>query len=191
MSIIAVIQVGVAIIQIIVGIYMAFLGSKLKKTEIKFSRYNELNIVALRKLYHQLSVMKYYIDYLFDNSGSIDHNKYKKMLNTWVKLYFENSIEFSKEMILLNEELKKKYLNSIDVFKEVKTLFKEEVNDLELFEEYNECNYNRMYGSEFEELEDIGNKIKKIAKNKCIDDMICCFKNLNKSIEKSFKEMNS
>ena len=48
--------------------------NELKKSEIRFSRYNELQINALRKIYHQLANFQLVNNLLFNNQpNSIGH----------------------------------------------------------------------------------------------------------------------
>lgn len=62
--------------------------NELKKSEIRFSRYNELQINALRKIYHQLANFQLVNNLLFNNQpNSIGHTKFKNRINEWIKNY--------------------------------------------------------------------------------------------------------
>jgi len=64
----------------------------LKKSEIKFSKYNELQIAALRKIYHQLAAFQLANNLIFNTeANSLGHSKYKTRINEWIKIYVECS----------------------------------------------------------------------------------------------------
>ena len=69
--------------------------AQLKKSEIKFSKYNELQINALRKIYHQLAAFQLANNLIFNTENSFGHSRYKTRINEWIKIYVECSSEFA------------------------------------------------------------------------------------------------
>lgn len=163
----------------------------LKKSEIKFSRYNELQINALRKIYHQLAVFQYSNNLIFNDSPSnIGHEKYKNRINGWIKAYIENANEFSKEKILLTPELKKLYARTINDFEEVKNKLIDERENLDYWEMMHGGDWQAMYEFEENEFGEISSKINKLRKLDSIKNADKHIQELRNRIEDLFLKMN-
>ncbi|WP_321344478.1 hypothetical protein [uncultured Draconibacterium sp.] len=163
----------------------------LKKSEIKFSRYNELQINALRKIYHQLAVFQYSNNLLFNaKPWTIGHEKYKTRINNWIKAYIENANEFSKEKILLTPELKLLYTRTINDFEEVKKKLIDERENLDYWEMMHGGDWNAMYDFEENELGEIESKIKKLRELESIKNSNQHIQELRENIEELFLKMN-
>ena len=122
----------IALIQIIQSIYISRKIEKykniLKKSEIKFSRYNELQVVALRTIYHlTVELHKRNRILLDDSTTELGLNQFTVRINNWLKAYNECNSEFSKEKILLPSSLKKQYSQVLNDFEKIRiTLIKEQ-----------------------------------------------------------------
>ena len=82
--------------------------SELKRTELKFSVYNQLQIEALSKLFQQLTEFKE-ITSIISNSEKRSPEKYKQIAISWTNNFFEMTKLFSKEKYILPIEIKKQY----------------------------------------------------------------------------------
>ena len=154
----------IALIQIIQSIWISRKIEKfktdLKKSEIKFSRYNELQINSLRKIYHNLVSFQLSNNLLFKSKPkNTGHSKYKNRINGWIKSYIECANEFAREKILLTEELKQLFNRTLTDFEEVKDILMNEKESLDYHEMENQGSWNLMYDFEENELEIISKKI--------------------------------
>lgn len=185
----------IALIQIIQSIIVTRKIEKfkndLKKSEIKFSRYNELQINALRKIYHQLAVFQYSNNLIFNDShNNVGHEKYKNRINAWIKAYIENANEFSKEKILLTPELKTLYARTINDFEEVKKKLIDERENLDYWEMMHGGDWQAMYEFEENEFGEISSKIKKLKELDSIRNADKHIQELRSRIEDLFLKMN-
>ncbi len=193
--ILVVFTIVIALIQIIQSIIVTRkierFKNDLKKSEIKFSRYNELQINALRKIYHQLAEFQYYNNLIFRAKPySVDHQKFKNRINGWVKAYIENANDFSKERILLTPELKNLYSRTIKDFEEVKKMLLNEHENLEYLEMSHGGVWQEMYQFEQEELGVISSKIEKLKELESIKNSNKHIVELREKIEELFIKMN-
>jgi hypothetical protein len=187
--------VVIALIQIIQSIIITkkieSFKTVLKKSEIKFSRYNELQINALRRIYHQLDDLQNANVLLFNtNIGTIGHDNLKIRINNWLKAYFVNSNEFSKEKILLTPDLKELYSKTITDFETVRKTMIFEKSNLELWEMMNEGDWKEMYEYEENEIDVILAKIGNLKELKSMKNSEKNIEELRKKIEEIFLTMN-
>jgi hypothetical protein len=185
----------IALTQIFQSIYIskkiALFKNDLKKSEIKFSRYNELQINALRKIYHHLALFQLSNNLLFNTPPeTLGHDKYKALINSWIKIYIECSNEFSKEKILLTHELKTLFLRTLTDFEIVKKILKGERENLEFYEMSKDNDWQAMYAYEHEEYGKICSKIKRVKQNKSIQHSSMHIEELKAKIEELFLTMN-
>lgn len=163
----------------------------LKKTEIRYGRYNELQINVLRKIYHQLYAFKLSNNLIFNSeTNSLNHVMFKNRINEWIKVYFDLTTEFSREKILLPEELKDLFSNTIMDFEKVKKILINQKNHLEYLEMEHQENWNSMYQFEEEELEIISVKIKALKDELYVVKTENNIDKLRKNIEENFRKLN-
>jgi hypothetical protein len=185
----------IALIQVIQSIWVSSKIEKfknaLKRSEIKFSRYNNLQVDALKEIYEKLVLFHGTNSILFKSSyDSNVHENYRNRITNWIKAYIECSNKFSLEKILLPNNLKNLVTRTLTDFEEVKNLIISERDYLDYKEEYYEGNMNAMYEAAELELEVINEQINKI---KSKDSIIRSEKNileLRKTIEDYFEKMN-
>lgn len=125
----------ITLIQVIQSIWVSSkierFKTDLKKAEIKFSRYNELQIYSLRTIYHKLVTFQVANNQIFKSKPkSIRHSDYKDRINEWLKSYIDCVNEFAREKILLPEELKSLFSRTLEDFEEVKDILISEKADL-------------------------------------------------------------
>ena len=163
----------------------------LKKSEIKFSRYNELQVEALRDIYQKLVLFNYANSNLFYNSyDKNNHTQYKNRINVWVKSYLDCINQFSLEKLLLSETIKELVLKTIIDFQQVKNVILNEKEVLEYTEMEGLGDWNIMYEYSDIELEIINRRIENIKTNEFITKSEKHIKELRESIENHFAKMN-
>lgn len=164
--------------------------NELKKSEIRFSRYNELQINALRKIYHQLANFQLVNNLLFSaQSNSIGHTKFKNRINDWIKNYLECANELAREKILLPTEIKELFSQTIQVFDEIKSILISQREDLNYLEMQYSGDWNSMYEFEENELEIITQKLNLIKEKPSIKNSEKHIRDLREKIEKVFQKM--
>ncbi|UTW61831.1 hypothetical protein KFE98_17730 [bacterium SCSIO 12741] len=185
----------IALIQIIQSMYVSKkierFKNALKKSEIKYSKYSELQITALRKIYHLLAKFQLANNLIFNSEPhSIGHTKFKERINQWIKLYVETASEFSREKLLLTPEIKKAFSDTIGDFDEIKSILIYEANRLDYFEMEHQGNWNAMYEFEEFELDEINTKISSLKEKDSVKKSNTHIRNLREEIEHLFHRIN-
>jgi len=185
----------IAIIQVIQSIVITKkierFKNDLKKSEIRFSRFNELQVSALRNIYHQLVTFQYHNNLIFNAKyGDIGHKDLKNRINGWIQSYVENVKEFSKEKILLTSELKSLYSRTINDFEEVKKKLIDERNGLDYWELIHEGNKEAMYEFKENEIAEIFKIIEKLKGLDVLKNSNNNIQELRSKIEDFFQKMN-
>lgn len=164
--------------------------NELKKSEIRFSRYNELQITALRKIYHQLANFQLVNNLLFNNQPNpIGHTKFKNRINEWIKNYLECANELAREKILLPTEIKELFSKTIQDFDEVKSILISQREDLNYLEMQYSGDWNSMYEFEENELGTITQKLNSIKEKPSIKNSDKHIRDLREKIETVFQKM--
>lgn len=162
----------------------------LKKSEIRFSRYNELQITVLRKIYHQLAMFQLANNLLFNNEPNrIGHTKFKNRINEWIKNFLDCANELAKEKILLPAEIKESFAKTIKDFDEVKSILINERENLNYLEMQHSGDWNSMYDFGDDELEIITKKLNLIKEKESIKNSDKHIKELREKIEVVFQRM--
>jgi hypothetical protein len=163
----------------------------LRKSEIKFSRYHELQVEALKSIYEKLSVFHSANSILFEgNYEANNHDNYKAGINRWIKSYVDCYNAFSRQKILLPEALIKIVQRTLKDFEEVKDIILSERENLDYLEmEYN-GDRNAMYDFQENELSLINKKISQIKSKDSIVKSELNIKELRANIEEYFRKMN-
>lgn len=164
--------------------------NELKKSEIRFSRYNELQITALRKIYHLLANFQLANNLLFKiEANSIGHSKFKSRINEWIKNYLDCANELSREKILLPTQIKELFSKTIKDFDEVKETLISERENLNYLEMQYSGDWNSMYDFEDNELWIITQKLNLIKEKDSIKNSDKHIRELRVKIEEVFQKM--
>lgn len=164
--------------------------NELKKSEIRFSRYNELQITVLRKIYHQLASFQLANNLLFKiEPNSIGHSKLKIRINEWIKNYIDCANELAREKILLPTEIKELFSKTIKDFDEVKEILISERENLNYLEMQYSGDWNSMYDFEDNELNIITQKLNLIKEKDSIRNSDKHIRELRVKIEEVFQKM--
>lgn len=186
-SIIILLQIGQTLW---INMKIATFKNRLKKSEIKFSRFNELQINALREIYHRLVKFQMANNLIFKSSiKSIGHNQYKTRIDNWIRRYFECINEFAREKILLSDEMKILVERTIDDFEQVKKILLDEKESLDFYEMEHQGNRMAMYQFEEQEIEIISDKLNRIRDNDSLQNADKHIRDLRERIEQAFLKM--
>ena len=164
----------------------------LKKSEIKYSRYHELQVEALRTGYQKLVLFgianKSLLNSEYDTN---DHNRYKQRINNWIQCHADCINQLAYNKIVLPHELKEAIYKTISDFEEVTTVLIGERKHLDYVEEDGLGDWNAMYSYSENELEIINQKINRLKSidyfKKATDNISA----LRAQIEILFEKMNS
>jgi hypothetical protein len=186
----------IALIQIIQSIWVSRkierFKTDLKKSEIKFSRFNELQVNSLRDIYHKLASFHLSNNLIFKSKPkSVGHTKYKNRINEWIKNYIECANEFSREKILLTPELKSLFGRTLKDFEEVKDILMSQKENLDYLEMENQGNWNAMYDFEDNELITISKSIENLKNKDSIKNSEKHIRELREKIEAEFIKMTA
>jgi hypothetical protein len=192
--ILTVVLVIIALIQIIQSFVISKklekFKTELKKSEIKFSRHSELQIIALREIYHRLVTFQRASNLLFiSNSKKIGHNSYKNRIVGWRKAYSDCATEFSREKILLSDDLKLAFGDTLKDFDEVNDILFSQKESLEYWETAHYGDWNAMYQFEENELDSISQQLESIKEKNSINSSQQHIRELRKKIEEEFNKM--
>jgi len=185
----------IALFQIIQFIYVSkrieAFKNELKKSEIKFSAFNQLQINALRNIFHLIIKFELTTKILYNTSTkNLNHQLFEKRVNKWLNDFFESKREFENERILLTKVLKELFTETYIDFEKIKKLLINEKEQLDYLEQKYQGDLRELY--QFSELEsdEIVNKINKISKELSIEKSLKNFEKLKTEIENVFIQMN-
>jgi len=180
----------IAIIQtlqsIIVSQKIEQFKTELKRSELKFSRYNDLQIKALSKIYpllfeFQSKTIK------ISNSIGINPDKYEKIAKEWVLSYSKCYNELAREKYILPTQIKDSFSSMINEFTKIWNLIHEEKKYQNLFflDDFGQVRQ----GADPEDIKEIHENLVKYDRDGIMSKSIKNISTLREEIEKHFKEM--
>lgn len=162
----------IIVLQFLQAIFLAYFVTRrvekfkneLRKNEIKFSKYNELQIEALKSIYSEL-VKFHNVNFKMFNPKEICHNIYYNNVTIWQNDFNELMLKLHHEKILLTEEIR----NKVQLFEErfnliFKALDNEKNNLIILEEEYGSNEVQIIYGIEENEKYTVQKRLDKLKK---------------------------
>lgn len=184
---IAIIQVGQAIW---ISRTIEKFKAELKRTEIKFSRYHNLQVDALKSIYTKLVLFHGANKMLLKIRLEPDHNaKFEKCIDNWIHTYVNCINEFSLEKILLPNKFKELVENTLMSFDIVKDILIKGKDDLVSLDQEIEDGIDR-YEYEDKELAIISSAINKLVSENKMEKCEESILSLRKSIEDYFEDIN-
>lgn len=163
-------------------------NSELKRNEITFSRYNQLQIEALKSIYNKLVDFHYSNSRLFYNrSETITIKQYRKCIDDWVKCFYKLAYTVSNERIFLPEDLKEKYCSIIKSYETMKMVLIDDKNNI--FDEFEPYLVYEEYDINFES-NLLWQKINNMRKEDDFVEFENNIKKLRKEIEVLFMNIN-
>lgn len=164
----------------------------LKKSEIKYSRYHELQVNALKNGYQKLVLFKKAnANLLYSRYDTNDHTYYKSRINEWIGSYSACINQFSMDKLVLPRELKDSIQNTLTDFHEMIEILIRERKHLDYTEEEGYGNWNLMYDYSDNELAIINEKINRLKTENSTQKSTQNIQVLRTQIEDYFEKMNS
>ncbi|WP_374363229.1 hypothetical protein [Cloacibacterium sp.] len=160
--------------------------SELKKSELKFSVYNQLQIESLSKLFQQLTEFKDTTS-IISKSESKSPESYQQIAVIWSNKFFETTKIFSKEKYILPKNIKNRYT---EIHQNFKTLFEYIKNEKELKSNFftNEVG-DVIFEGDYQNLNELTEKIQKFNRNDIFAKAINDIELVRKEIEKHFEKL--
>ena len=160
--------------------------SELKKSELKFSVYNQLQIESLSKLFQQLTEFKDTTS-IISKSESKSPESYQQIAVIWSNKFFETTKMFSKEKYILPKNIKNRYT---EIHQNFKTLFEYIKNEKELKSNFftNEVG-DVVFEGDYQNLNELTEKIQKFNRNDIFAKAINDIELVRKEIEKHFEKL--
>mgnify|MGYP003672286779 CR=1 FL=1 len=163
--------------------------NELKRSEIKFSRFNNLQIDALKSIYDNLVTFHYKNFRLFFPS-TYGHGSLKVKMDEW-KSEFNSIMDiFHREKILLPSDLKNKVKDFEIKFNVIFMALKNELQSISEMEEYDGTeDVQILYGNPEKEVESIKSRIERLKKITEIEQSEKTIKDLRQNIEDYFESL--
>lgn len=160
--------------------------SELKKSELKFSVYNQLQIESLSKLFQQLTEFKDTTS-IISKSESKSPESYQQIAVIWSNKFFETTKIFSKEKYILPKNIKNRYT---EIHQNFKTLFEYIKNEKELKSNFftNEVG-DVIFEGDYQNLNELTEKIQKFNRDDIFAKAINDIELVRKEIEKHFEKL--
>jgi ABC-type multidrug transport system fused ATPase/permease subunit len=160
--------------------------SELKKSELKFSVYNQLQTETLSKLFLQLTEFKE-ITSIISKAENKSPEFYQHFVKIWLDNFILTTRLFSKEKYILPKYIKKQYT---EIHKNFKQLFEYIKNE----KEYKSNFYSDEIGEvifegDYQNLFDLTEKIQKINRNDIFEKAINDIELVRNEIEKHFEKL--
>lgn len=163
--------------------------NQLKLSEIKFSRFNELQIESLRNLYVEIVSFQTLNHQLF-YKPYMNHNIFKERILEWQNQYDSLMKIFLREKIVLPKSLVPKVKEFWDNGLSIKvTLFEEYRDIIKLEERFESSDPLDIYETSGKELVAIEERIKNLRSHPQVKMSKNLFKELTKDIEEYFHEL--
>ncbi|WP_405248105.1 hypothetical protein [Cellulophaga sp. Asnod2-G02] len=161
----------------------------LKKNEIKFSKFNNLQIDALKAIYDKM-VNLYYKNYALFQPETFSHESLKTRIKDWRADYLTLMDVFHREKLLLPKDLKLKIKGFETNFNLIsKRLNQEMLNLNDVEEDIGSSNARDIYNTPEDELERIQNRIERLNNDEEIKKSNESISGLRKSVENYFESL--
>lgn len=181
------------VIQIIQAVYVSNRIEKykneLKKSEIKFSRFNELQIESLKSIYDKI-VDFHYMNFRLFFPVKYEHNNFKNRIDDWKKGFNELMDIFHREKILLPSNLKIKIKDFEQKFNIIYINLNLEIDRLRDIENLNESyDVQEIYLNYSAEVENIKSRLNFLNNINEISQSETTIKELRLMIEDYFENL--
>lgn len=160
--------------------------SELKKSELKFSVYNQIQIESLSKIFQQLTELKDTTS-LISKSENKTPESYQQIAVIWSNKFFETTKIFSKQKYILPKYIKNRYT---EIHQNFETLFEYIKNEKEIKSNFftNEVG-DIIFEGDYQNLNELTEKIQKFNRNEIFTKAINDIEIVRKEIEKYFEKL--
>lgn len=163
----------------------------IKKNEIKFSRYHNMQVDALKSIYTKLVLFHKANSILFSfENHSEKPQKFETSINIWIKTYLDCINEFSLEKILLPNNIKELVQRTVldfEIVKEILIISRRNFKSLD--QDIDEIGID-LYEYQEREINIISKTINELVLENKMETSEKNIKELRKVIEDYFEEMN-
>jgi uncharacterized protein YkvS len=181
-SIISVIQ---GLVSIVILSILQCNKSKLNKIEIRFSKYNELQIEALNSIYKHITINRNNIASLVNSKSSYTYLEYKQAISSCFINLNKTSSKFSSDKLLLTKNLKSLYSKDLAAINNFRNLL---INERGFFNSI-EYKYETVEDYfEYDEIEKVKLRQSLIIKKSEEMKIVEILESLRKEIEKEFEK---
>lgn len=179
----------IALIQIIQAVWISkrieTFKNELKKSEIKFSRYNEMQIKTLSESYNLLS--EFNESTLNTTNGNHSPEVMRQLTKKWLEDYYNFHRHYSKNRFIFLSSTKVKLSLIFATFEKMKTIVKIE-------QDYSRIHFTDEHGSvqfagNYDDLAKIHKELNKLDKNTTIKYVLANIESLKKDIEDYFTNL--
>lgn len=169
---------------------LARFNNKLKKAEIKFSKYHNLQVEAMEKLFELITNIHYSNMNLFQaREENRRHGKLKKNLSKWGNDLLELHYFFNKKKILFPESISQAIEKELDDLNKTRHILLDHKSSLEEFEERCGGDLNNMY-TQFEyEIKNISDQIEVLKNTEEVKNSVKSINELRRQIENEFRKL--
>lgn len=176
--------------QIIMQKNVAKFNSRLNKAEIKFSKYHNLQVEAMEKLFELITNIHYSNMNLFQaREQNKRHEKLKSSLASWGNNLLKLHYFFNRKKILFPENISNAIERELDGLNKTRHILLDHRSSLEEFEERYGGDLNSMY-MQFEiEIDNISKRIERIKKTKEVEQSIESINKLKNQVECEFRKL--
>jgi hypothetical protein len=161
--------------------------SVLKKSEIKYSAYNQLQIESLSKIYQLLSDFSEQTFIVGQEIDSVSPERIIKTTKKWLILYKNVYITFSREKYILPKDIKEKYASIFSQLENMKGYVKNEKDMSAMFYTW-ETGEVEFMGDDMDRIT-LFDKLKEYKKDGIINQTIDNTTELRKKIEQYFENI--
>ena len=176
--------------QIILQRNVAKFNSRLKKAEIKFSKYHNLQVEAMGKLFELITNIHYSNMNLFQaREQNKRHEKLKSNLASWGNNLLKLHYFFNRKEILFPETISKAIETELDDLNKTRHVLLDHRSSLEEFEERYGGDLNSMYIQFENEIDNISKQIDHLKKTKEVERSIERINTLRNQIESEFRKL--
>lgn len=181
----------IALIQIIQAVWVSQkiekFKNELKKSEIKFSRYNEMQIKILSESYQLLS--DFHESTLNVTRGNLSPEVLNKRAKKWLEDYYDFHKHYSRNKFIFFPSIKAKLSAIFYTFERMKTLVKIEHDNSQIH--YTIESGEVQFVGDFKNLERIHEELSNLNKNDTIRYTLSNIENLKKEIEDFFTSLQN
>lgn len=185
-----IIILGIQIAQtVIVSKKLERFKNQLKKSEIRFSKFNNLQIDALKAIYDKM-VNLHYKNYALFNPESFSHDGLKTRITEWRAEYLKLMDVFHREKLLLPTDLKSKIKEFETNFNSMSLRLNEETQNLNDIEEsFGTSDVQNIYALPENEVDEIKQRVAKLNEMPEIINSDNLISGLRKSVETYFESL--
>ncbi len=172
---------------LIVTVFLTIKTSKLKKREYIYSLYGELQIRALKELYHYLTELGYATENILLSKRQ-ESSLHKENIEKWFMSYAKVKQHYNFNKYIIPSKLLKRFQVLLDEFQNIQKLLNQEKQISTMFSENKATGEFKLMTSD-KELNEVYNELQKHNRQEIFDTTFNAIKQLRTNIENHFKSI--